>query len=62
MSLPPIYDPESVEPMWKELAAVGVEPLTTPEEVNTVLSTRAGRRSSSSTPSAAAPPAMRGRA
>ncbi len=34
MALPPIYDPVAVEPMWKELAAVGVEPLTTPEQVD----------------------------
>jgi len=37
MALPPIYDPQAVEPMWKELAAVGVEPLTTPEQVDTAL-------------------------
>ena len=30
MPLPPIYDPEAVAPMWQELVAVGVEPLTTP--------------------------------
>lgn len=35
--LPPIYDPEAVAPMWQELAAVGVEPLTTPEQVDEVL-------------------------
>ncbi len=34
MALPPIYDPEAVAPMWQELAAVGVEPLTTPEQVD----------------------------
>jgi putative YphP/YqiW family bacilliredoxin len=34
MALPPIYDPQAVEPLWKELAAVGVEPLTTPEQVD----------------------------
>jgi len=38
MALPPIYDPEAVEPMWQELAAVGVEPLTTPEAVDEALS------------------------
>jgi putative YphP/YqiW family bacilliredoxin len=42
MSLPPIYDPEAVEPMWQELAAVGVEPLTTPAQVDEVLGSRAG--------------------
>lgn len=42
MALPPIYDPEAVEPMWQELAAVGVEPLTTPEQVDEVLGARAG--------------------
>jgi putative YphP/YqiW family bacilliredoxin len=29
----PLYDPQAVRPMWEELAAVGVEPLHTPEEV-----------------------------
>jgi putative YphP/YqiW family bacilliredoxin len=37
MPLPPIYDPEAVKPMWQELAAVGVEPLTSPEAVDAVL-------------------------
>src|SRR4051812_14448585 len=37
MPLPPIYDPEAVKPMWQELAAVGVEPLQTPEQVDEVL-------------------------
>jgi putative YphP/YqiW family bacilliredoxin len=37
MALPPIYDPQAVEPMWKELAAVGVLPLTTPEQVDAAL-------------------------
>src|SRR5688500_2464572 len=37
MALPPIYDPEAVAPMWQELAAVGVEPLTTPEQVDQAL-------------------------
>jgi putative YphP/YqiW family bacilliredoxin len=37
MPLPPIYDPEAVKPRWQELAAVGVEPLTTPEAVDAVL-------------------------
>jgi putative YphP/YqiW family bacilliredoxin len=35
--LPPIYDPQAVAPMWQELAAVGVEPLKTPEEVDEIL-------------------------
>jgi putative YphP/YqiW family bacilliredoxin len=35
--LPPIYDPEAVKPMWQELAAVGVEPLNTPEQVDQAL-------------------------
>jgi len=42
MPLPPIYDPEAVAPMWQELAAVGVEPLATPEEVDAVLKNGAG--------------------
>ena len=42
MALPPIYDPEAVAPMWQELAAVGVEPLTTPEQVDLLLGTRSG--------------------
>ena len=37
MPLPPIYDPEAVVPMWQELAAVGVEPLKSPEEVDQIL-------------------------
>jgi putative YphP/YqiW family bacilliredoxin len=37
MPLSPIYDREAVAPMWQELAAVGVEPLTTPDEVDQVL-------------------------
>lgn len=37
MSLPPIYDPKAVEPLWQELAAVGVEPLTQPEQVDEAL-------------------------
>lgn len=37
MALPPIYDPQAVAPMWQELAAVGVEPLTTPEQVDEAL-------------------------
>jgi putative YphP/YqiW family bacilliredoxin len=42
MALPPIYDPEAVAPMWQELAAVGVEPLTTPEQVDQVLGSASG--------------------
>jgi len=40
--LPPIYDPEAVKPLWQELAAVGVEPLTTPEQVDEVLGAKSG--------------------
>jgi len=42
MALPPIYDPEAVAPMWQELAAVGVEPLNTPEQVDEVLKSGVG--------------------
>ena len=42
MPLPPIYDPQAVEPMWRELAAVGVEPLTTHEEVDALLGSKQG--------------------
>src|SRR5690348_3507410 len=42
MPLPPIYDPEAVAPMWQELAAVGVEPLKTPEQVDQVLKPATG--------------------
>jgi len=42
MALPPIYDPEAVAPMWQELAAVGVEPLTTPEQVDELLGAGSG--------------------
>lgn len=42
MSLPPIYDPEAVAPMWQELAAVGVEPLESPEDVDQVLKDGSG--------------------
>ena len=42
MALPPIYDPEAVAPMWQELAAVGVEPLTSPEQVEQALKPEAG--------------------
>jgi putative YphP/YqiW family bacilliredoxin len=42
MALEPIYDPEAVAPMWQELAAVGVEPLTTPEQVDQALGATSG--------------------
>jgi len=42
MPQPPIYDPQAVEPLWQELAAVGVEPLTTPEQVDAALSAKTG--------------------
>ena len=42
MPLVPIYDPEAVKPMWQELAAVGVEPLTTPEAVESALGKDSG--------------------
>jgi putative YphP/YqiW family bacilliredoxin len=42
MSLAPIYDPEAVAPMWQELAAVGVDPLTTPAQVDEALETTSG--------------------
>lgn len=42
MALPPIYDPEAVKPMWQELAAVGVEPLTTPDQVDSALDSGSG--------------------
>ncbi|GMU91741.1 MAG: UPF0403 protein [Candidatus Hydrogenedentota bacterium] len=35
--MPPIYDPEAVRPMWEELAAVGITPLHTPEEVDAAI-------------------------
>jgi len=42
MALESIYDPEAVAPMWQELAAVGVEPLTTPEQVDGALGKASG--------------------
>ena len=42
MALEPIYDPEAVAPMWQELAAVGVEPLTTPAQVDEALGAASG--------------------
>ena len=37
MALPPVYDRDAVAPLWQELAAVGVEPLTTPDQVDQFL-------------------------
>ena len=42
MALEPIYDPEAVAPLWQELAAVGVEPLKSPEQVDAVLGAKSG--------------------
>jgi putative YphP/YqiW family bacilliredoxin len=42
MALTSIYDPEAVAPMWQELAAVGVEPLATPEQVEKALGAASG--------------------
>jgi putative YphP/YqiW family bacilliredoxin len=42
MGLAPIYDREAVAPLWQELVAVGVESLTTPEQVDEVLGSRPG--------------------
>jgi putative YphP/YqiW family bacilliredoxin len=42
MALQPTYDREAVAPLWQELAAVGVEPLTTPEQVEEVLGAASG--------------------
>jgi len=42
MPMPPIYDPQAVEPLWQELAAVGVEPLTAPDQVDQALEARSG--------------------
>jgi putative YphP/YqiW family bacilliredoxin len=36
------YDPEAVRPMWEELAAVGIKPLTTPAEVDTYIKAKPG--------------------
>lgn len=40
--MPPLYDPEAVRPMWEELAALGVKPLNSPEEVDTLLAEKNG--------------------
>lgn len=42
MALPPVYDREAVAPLWQELAAVGVEPLTTPDQVDALLASLSG--------------------
>lgn len=42
MPLAPLYDPQAVAPMWQELAAAGVEPLTTPEKVDEALGASSG--------------------
>src|SRR5437773_2347844 len=42
MGLEPIYDREAVAPLWQELAAIGVEPLTSPEQVDEVLGAASG--------------------
>lgn len=42
MPQPSIYDRDAVAPMWQELAAVGVEPLTTPEQVAEVMGSSSG--------------------
>ena len=42
MSLPPVYDRDAVAPLWQELAAVGVEPLTRPEQVDELLAAGSG--------------------
>jgi putative YphP/YqiW family bacilliredoxin len=39
---PSIYDRDAVAPMWQELAAVGVEPLTSPEQVDEVMASSSG--------------------
>ena len=36
------YDRELVKPLWQELQAVGVEPLTTPDDVDRVLAAATG--------------------
>jgi putative YphP/YqiW family bacilliredoxin len=42
MALESIYDREAVAPMWQELAAVGVEPLTTAGQVDEALGAATG--------------------
>jgi len=41
-ALPPVYDRDAIAPLWQELAAVGVEPLTTPEQVDGLLEAGSG--------------------
>lgn len=36
------YDAEAVRPMWEELAAVGIKPLTSPEEVDEFIKNKQG--------------------
>ncbi len=38
----PLYDPDAVKPMWEELAGVGIQPLTRPEEVDGALGAAQG--------------------
>lgn len=33
----PLYDPEAVRPMWEELAQCGVDPVKTPEDVDSAI-------------------------
>jgi bacilliredoxin len=40
--MPPMYEPEAVRPMWQELANIGIQPLTSPEEVDAVLGANEG--------------------
>ncbi|MBI2431946.1 MAG: BrxA/BrxB family bacilliredoxin [Candidatus Hydrogenedentes bacterium] len=40
--MPALYDPEQVRPMWEELAAVGIRPLKSAQEVDAVLKDTAG--------------------
>jgi len=40
--MPPLYDPEQVKPMWEELSNVGVKPLTTAEDVDSMLGKKEG--------------------
>jgi bacilliredoxin len=42
MALPPVYDRDAVAPLWQELVAVGVEPLTRPDQVDELLAAGSG--------------------
>jgi putative YphP/YqiW family bacilliredoxin len=42
MTRPPIYDPEAVKPLWRELEQVGVKPISTAEEVTDYLINKPG--------------------